>query len=452
MKKNQILPFLFLFAVASSTFAQDKSLSEHVILISVDGFRPEFYLESQWPVPNMKKMVEQGVSSKGVRGIFPSVTYPSHTTLITGAFPNEHGIYYNNPFEEKGQTGRWFWEYELIKTKTLWTAVKENKKTTASFLWPVTVGADIDYNIPEYWYLEGDYGNIKPMRDFENPKGFLQEMETEVLGKLNKSTFNGDYLNREDRIGEMAAYTLEKYKPNFISIHLFAVDHFQHEQGKEGEKVYTSIAAVDRAIGKIMEASKRAGIEDKTTFIITGDHGFVDIHSAINPNIWLVELGLMEDKEDRGNWKAAFHTSGASAFLILKDKNDIETLKMVQRKIELLPNSIKKLFRVVERAELDKIGADPSAALALNPIPGVSMSSNSNGAILSPKKGGTHGYFPDFQQIETGFLAFGAGISKGKKIDKMGLEDIAPVVSKLLNLNFQTKEGILYPGIVTEKK
>jgi len=88
------------------------------------------------------------------------------------------------------------------------------------------------------------------------------------------------YLNREDRTGEMGAYLLEKYQPNLMTIHLIATDHFQHEQGRNGQKVHTAIAAVDRAIGKIIEAAKRSKILDKTTFIITGDHGFVDVHSA----------------------------------------------------------------------------------------------------------------------------------------------------------------------------
>ncbi|WP_434037364.1 alkaline phosphatase family protein [Formosa sp. 4Alg 33] len=450
MKNYRIIYALTVLLLCQVSFAQDKKMSQHVVLISVDGFRPEFYLEEKWPVPNLKHMVKEGVSATGVRGIFPSVTYPSHTTLITGSYPMDHGIYYNSPFEEKGQTGRWYWEYDLIKTKTLWTAVKEAGKTSASFMWPVTVGADIDYNIPENWYLDSSYGKIKPMRDFESPEGFLKEMEEEVLGKLNDKTFNGDYLNREDRIGEMAAYTLETYKPNFMSIHLFAVDHFQHEQGREGEKVYTSIAAVDRAIGKIKEAAIRAGLEDQTTFIITGDHGFADIHSALSPNIWLVEEGLIEDKKDRGNWKAAFHTSGASAFLMVKNKGDNKTVEKVRKKLDELPSNIKKLFRVVDRAELDEIGADPNAVLALAPIPGIAMSSKTNGDILSARTGGTHGYYPDFKQIETGFVAFGAGISKSKTIEKMGLEDIAPIINELLDLNFESKKGVLYPGILTK--
>ena len=144
---------------------------------------------------------------------------------------------------------------------------RQERKAPA-FIWPVSVGAPVDYNIPEVWSLEKGYGRIQPMRDHDQPDGLLEELEREVLGKMNERTFNGDNLNREDRTGEMAAYVLETYKPNFITLHLIATDHFQHEQGRDGHKVSTALAAADRAIGKILEAAERAGIMDRTTFIV----------------------------------------------------------------------------------------------------------------------------------------------------------------------------------------
>jgi predicted AlkP superfamily pyrophosphatase or phosphodiesterase len=448
--KNMLLILAILVQINFTVKAQDKSLTKHVVLISIDGFRPDFYLEEKWPAPNLKTMAKEGTYALGVRSVFPSVTYPAHTTIITGAYPATHGIYYNSPFEPDGETGRWYWNSNLIKTETLWDAVRKSGKISASLIWPVSVGAPIDYNIPEVWTLDSSYGRIKPMEDNETPKGLLKEMEGAVLGKMNETTFNGDYLNREDRTGEMGAYLLEKYKPNLLTIHLIATDHFQHEQGRNGKKVYTAIAAIDRAIGKIIEAAERAGISDETTFIITGDHGFVDIHSAISPNIWLKEEGLLQEQENASTWKAKFHTSGASAFLMLKDKNDKATLEKVRKKLNSLPNSLKKLFRIVEKSELVDIGADPNATLALTPIIGVAMSSSLKGDIITARSGGTHGYFPDFQQIETGFVAWGPGISSGKEVPKMGLEDIAPLVSELLDLNFKAKNGILFSGILKD--
>ncbi|WP_339757459.1 ectonucleotide pyrophosphatase/phosphodiesterase [Algoriphagus aquimarinus] len=443
---NLILILSFIFASPYLAKAQSSKPSEHVILISIDGFRPDFYLDKKWPAPNLQTMAQEGARSLGVTGVFPSVTYPSHTTVITGFPPAKHGIYYNAPFEPNGQTGRWYWENELIQVPTLWHAVRKDGLTSASFLWPVSVNAPIDYNIPEFWSLENG-GRIEPMRDMETPKGLMAEMELNVLGKLTEKTFNGDYLNREDRTGDMAGYVLETYKPNLITIHLIATDHFQHSEGREGPMVYKAVAATDRAIGKIMEAADRAGILDKTTFIITGDHGFVNTHTSISPNIWLVNAGLMENKNDRGDWKATFHTSGASAFLHLKDKNDKESVAKVQKLLTELPDSIKKLFRVIDRKELDKIGADPNAVLALAPIQGISFSGSTSGDILKAARGGTHGYFPDFDEIETGFIAWGAGIRENVEIQEMGLVDVASVVKYLLDLSIELPESTLYPGI-----
>ncbi|WP_332913432.1 hypothetical protein [Algoriphagus boritolerans] len=155
----------------------------------------------------------------------------------------------------------------------------------------------------------------------------------------------------------------------------------------------------------------------------------------------------MENQPDRGNWKAAFHTSGASAFLHLKDPNDKVTLEKVKRILETLPESQKKLFRVLDRTALNEVGADPNAALALAPIQGISFSPSSQGSVLKPAKGGTHGYFPDFKEIETGFIAWGAGIRENVEIQKMGLVDVAAVVDYLLNLKMDLPESNLYPGI-----
>lgn len=447
MKKVLII----LTLLASFAASAQERLSDHVVLVSIDGFRPDFYMEEKWPAAYLKYMAENGAKAEGVRGVFPTVTYPSHTTLITGAKPARHGVFYNSPFEENGQTGAWYWFENQIKVPTLWDAVKAKGMKSASFIWPVSVNAPIDYNLPEFWYLEGGSDRIQPMRDKDVPDGFLEELELEVTGKLNQRTFNGDYMNREDRTGEMAAYVLEKYKPNLMTLHLIATDHFQHEGGRDGEKVAFALAAADRAIGKIWEAAERAGIANRTTIIVSGDHGFVDVHTRLAPNVWLQKEGLIGKEKDRGNWKAAFHTSGASAFLHLKDKNDQATLKKVRAAIEALPERTKKLFRIVENKELNQVGADPNAAFGIAPIPGVAMSSSATGNDVVSGGGGTHGYFPEFKQIETGFVAFGAGVQKGKTIHIMGLEDVAPLISELLQLDFEAPDGVLLPGILKQK-
>ena len=100
---------LVLVASAAAGGAADRR-TDHVVLISVDGLRPEFYLEERWPAPMLQQMRREGAHARAVKSVFPSVTYPAHTTIITGRMPIDHGISYNSPFEPQGQTGRWYWE------------------------------------------------------------------------------------------------------------------------------------------------------------------------------------------------------------------------------------------------------------------------------------------------------------------------------------------------------
>ncbi|MDA0312084.1 MAG: alkaline phosphatase family protein [Gemmatimonadetes bacterium] len=117
-----VMALLLLFHIPGTGQAQglDGRLADHVILISVDGLRPEFYLEQRWPAPMMQRMATEGTHATKVRGITPTVTYPSHTTLVTGALPARHGITNNRPFEPGGPSGLWFMESRQILVPTLW--------------------------------------------------------------------------------------------------------------------------------------------------------------------------------------------------------------------------------------------------------------------------------------------------------------------------------------------
>lgn len=441
--RKQIL--LFLLCISSMFGAAQ---SKHVVLISIDGLRPEFYQDRSWPAPNIQFMAEEGANADFVRGVFPTVTYPSHTTIITGALPAKHGIYYNSPFEPEGQTGRWYWEEELIQVKTIWDAAKDRGLVTANLSWPVSVGAPVSYSMPEVWTLDRDADSFEYAKSFAQPAELAEELENAV-GAINEASFSMDWISRDVRTGFMAAHIMEKYQPNLFTIHLVGVDHFQHEQGRDGLEVRRSLQAADYAIGQIMDACKRVGIMENTSFIITGDHGFVDIHTTLQPNTWLVEAGLMDASRDRGDWKATFHTTGASAFLMLKDPKDKKTLAVVKKILGELPADRKKLFRVVEKPELNEMGADPAVVLALAPEKGINISSWAGENDLTPASGGTHGFLPIFDQIHTGFIGYGDGFKAGARIPIMGLEDIAPLIIEILGLEMTVPDGTLYPGLLS---
>ncbi|HEY5751253.1 MAG TPA: ectonucleotide pyrophosphatase/phosphodiesterase [Chryseolinea sp.] len=448
MKKFFFTMCLVLMALASCVAQKAK----HVVMISIDGLRPEFYKDPSWPAPNIQALARTGVYADGVRGVFPTVTFPSHTTMITGALPAKHGIYYNTPFEPEGQTGNWYWDESLIKVETLWDACKKKGLKTAGVQWPVTVGAPIDYNIPEVWPAKPDGSDrLGPLRKHTSPPSLFADIEANATGKLDGTKLNSDYLLMDENLGRMTSYLIETYRPQFTAVHLVCVDHFAHADGRDSENVRKAVAGVDNAIGRIIESVARAGIKDSTAFLIVGDHGFVDIHTTLAPNVWLERAGLIEKAPNRGNWKAAFHSSGGSAFLHLKTKGDTKTLQQVQAILQKLPDNEKKLFRILTPDEMKKIGADPNVTLAISGIEGVTISATADGAAVQPGKGGTHGFYPDFKNIQTGFIGSGTGFQKGKVVPIMGLEDIAPLVSALLDLSFESPDGILFPGLLTPK-
>lgn len=439
--------------VPTLALAQSETpLADHVFLISIDGLRPEFYKDSSWPAPALQQMAAAGTYSDGVRTVFPSVTYPSHTTIITGALPAKHGIYYNSPFEPGGQTGRWYWEAESIRVPTLWNAAQQKGLVSASIGWPVSVNAAIDYNVPEIWSLSRDEEPLTPMRKFARPPGFFEQLENNATGKLTSATFGLDYLTREDNVAAMAEYIIKTYKPHFFTIHLIGADHFQHEEGRDGKMVRRAVSAVDRAVAAISEAAERAGILGRTAFIITGDHGFIDIHTQLAPNRWLADAGLMAARKDRGDWRATFHTSAASAFLILRRQDDTETLARVRDVLENLPPAIKRLFRVVDRKELDEIGAAPQAALALAPEPGIYFTAQADKPAISATSGATHGFWPELPDMHTGYIGWGAGFKPGVVVPMMNLTDISPIVAALLGLDFDAPDGVLYPGLLQKPR
>lgn len=426
--------------------------AKYVVMVSIDGFRPDFYKDPSWGAVNLRQLMENGAYADGVRGVFPTVTYPSHTTIMTGVPPLKHGIYYNTPFESKGATGRWYWNYDSVKAPSLWTAIKDAGLKSAGVWWPVTVGAPISYNLPEIWALPrtDKKANREALRAGANPAGLLEELLENAVGKLALDDVGSDYLSADENNARMSAYLIKTYKPNLLAVHLACTDHFEHEEGRDGIKVRQAVSGADRAVKTILEGIERAGIKDSTTVLIVGDHGFVDIHTSLSPNVWLAKAGLIGDVK-KDEWKAQFHQSGGSAFLHLKNRQDEKTLKQVKDLLAALPESQKKLFRVVDRKELDAIGSDPNAVLALAPIQGITISASSTGEVLKRASGGTHGFFPDFKEIQTGFIAYGAGIKKGAVIPLMGLEDIAPLIARLLGLDLPSVEGTVYPGILAKE-
>jgi len=426
-----------------NTFAQQPPAS-HVILVTVDGFRPEFYLDSTYGMMTVRHMMQQGVAAKSVEPVFPSVTYPDHTTMVTGVTPAKHGIYYNTPFEPGGQAGKWYWDYNLVKAETIWSAMHKAGKTTACVRWPVTVGAPIDYRIPEYWNYKDMSDARAYVAEATQPASLWKEVQDSATGYLQAADLNADNneLIQDENAARMAAYIIKQYKPNFLALHLACTDHYEHQEGREGYMVKAAVAGADRAIKSLVEAVNRAGLNDSTVIIVTGDHGFENIYRSFSPNYLLKQNGFITDVKT-GDWKAQFHSSGGSAFLQLKNPDDIETLSKIKTLFNKLPDTLKQYFTVLEEDKLTTVGADPNVKLALSGLKGTTFGAGTKTLLETfDKVKGTHGFYPDHKEIQTGFVAYGPGLKKKVLIEKMKLLDVAPLIVQLTGIPFPAIDGV----------
>lgn len=453
MKKGLIsLISIFMLMYCSVSNAQ---IVKHVVLISLDGSRPEFYMDTSWPAPNLQKLKSEGVyASNGVKSVYPSITYPSHTTMITGAYPATHKIYYNAPID--GRPGQWYWNADAIRSKTLWEAVKEAGLTSGAVFWPVSVGAAIDYNFPvrrpEKDEKARGEDKITVTKPYLRPKDLLSNIENKTDKNFTVNDLKKKNYSESKTITTISNYILKTYKPNLMAIHLVGIDHAEHAHGTDGPQVRSMVRVTDSLVGTVLQTIKEAGIEKSTAIIITGDHGHTNTKATFAPNVYLAKHGLITAHD----WKAKFQNAGGAAFLYLKSRNDKSTLDSV---ISILKNTREfkeNNFKILDRNTLDKMGVNANVALALDMKEGITVRKGTKGKIIKVHKGSsksTHGYNPDYQSMHTGFIAVGAGIGEHKNITtEMGIKDITPLITQLLGLDLEAPDGKLIPGILSKDR
>ena len=429
---RKILLGAILLFLSLNIAAQD---TEYVLLISVDGMRPEFYLSDKWDTPVLKKLKSEGVYAQGMKTIFPSVTYPSHTSIITGCYPAEHGIFYNVPFLEKN--GHWYYEHDSIKSESLWDATNKAGLITGSVYWPVSVGAPITYNFPVRRpdnIEKKDFNQITLTEKFVTPKNLMSDMVSKGIMTKEPSQFT--FPEQDATIGRIGGYILTNYQPHLTAVHFLGTDHFAHEHGANSQEVHNAMAFIDKEIGKLIDILEEKGIRDKTAIIVLGDHGMSDSDITFSPNTILRDLGLIGEE----SWEAKFKAEGGSAFLYL---NDPTKLLSILEKFDQLSPEEKKLFTIIDKEQLIEVGADPDAVLALAMSKGVSANGAIKGALVGKKKkNGSHGYFPTMAEMQTGFIISGAGIKKGSSMKTIEVTEVAPLIAELLKVPFGKKSSV----------
>jgi predicted AlkP superfamily pyrophosphatase or phosphodiesterase len=414
----------------------------HVIMISIDGLVPDYYTapaQNGLRVPNLTQMRLGGAYADGVEGVYPTVTYPAHTTLITGSRPATHGIVQNRIFEAPTapQTKEWYWFADALKTPTLWSIAKKAGLSTAAVGWPVTAKADIDYNVPEI---------VDPGENPPTPKRTLQYSTKGLMQKALAANPSVD-TTTDGRRTSISEYIIKEYKPRLMLIHLIDLDSAHHKYGPRTPEALAVAEREDLYIGRLIEATKQAGIFDKTTFIVVSDHGFAAIDKKYAPNVTLVKEKLitLDENGKAKDWKAAAWPAGGSCAIVLRDASDKATAAKVTEIFKrILERSNSPLNRLLPAAELKRLGAIPEAFLMLEGASGYSFDEALTGSEIRDSGKdyrGTHGYLHTRSEMRASLIIYGARAKVGGHLALAKMIDIGPTAAAFLGLTIENAEG-----------
>ena len=423
-----------------------------VLMISIDGMKPEYVTQADrhgLKVPFLRSLIRDGAYADGVTGVWPTVTYPSHTTLVTGVPPAAHGILSNTLFDpDRALYGAWYWYTSQVRVPTLWQAAQAAGLRTASVGWPVSVGAPVDFLIPEYWRGPSPGATAGPsdrelIAAISRPDNMLDEMQHRLGPYMmgNETTVAGDEIKTRFSIDILRAH-----KPGFMTIHLSSLDEVEHEHGPLSPEADRTLDAIDAMVARLAAAAREA--DPSTVVLVVSDHGFVRLTHHVNLRIPFLKAGLIQmsteanpDERSIVGWKAMPWFSGGMAAIMLHDPNDEAAAKQAGELLHKLAADPKNgIAAVLDRAEMRRRGGFPDAAFVAVFQSGYYAGDEERGTLVTPIAGskGGHGFSPEFPEMRSSFFLAGPGIAAHRDLGQIDMLQIAPTVAAILNVPLPT--------------
>jgi predicted AlkP superfamily pyrophosphatase or phosphodiesterase len=405
------------------------------LVVSVDGLMPDSYQRADalgLKVPHLRALVESGSHGR-LTGVLPTVTYPSHTTLITGVPPRLHGIVSNSVFDPEGRSGgAWYWFARDVRVPSLVSAARARWLKTATVSWPVSVGIGSDLNVPEFWRPGSQHPIDRQLLDALSTPGLLDAVAIERGRPLPWP------MTEAERV-DAAVHLIRRHQPHLMLLHLIEVDEAKHDHGPGSPEALAAVEAADTALGRVLEALDESGLRARTLVAVVSDHGFLPVTERLSPNTLLREAGLLtlDDEGKLASWKAWFHASGGSAALYLADPGDAATLRVVRERLEQqLADPESGLRAVLGPDAIEALGGDARAALWLDAKPGFYFGNDTAGAWRrASSQRGYHGYAPGPRDLEASLVLAGPGVAAGADLGTLRMTQVAPTVARLLGIS-----------------
>ena len=388
--KSPVKLFLFhilILIFSLNLYAQEKP---YVILISMDGFRWDYIYRGI--TPNLNKLADEGVYALSLKPSFPSKTFPNHYSIITGMYPENHGIIFNsftNTF-----TGETYRIGDTISTRqskwykgeAFWETANRHNIKTASFFW-VGSEQDVDYKRPTYFYHYNQ--NISFEERVNGVIKWLQLPENE--------------------------------RPQFITLYFEEPDSKGHSFGPNSPETNKAIALVDSMLGLLIDKLKNIGMEDKVNIIVVSDHGMTEISDKRIINI----------EEILKDYKCKFYGMGTSIMI------DAEPDKLNEIYQALKKNE--KNYRVYMKDEIPEYFHFSKNPFILPIIviaeTGWTLVTNEYfKRTRSYSIRGEHGFDNHHLDMHGIFIAKGPAFRSGYKTGTLWNVDVYPLLCKIFNI------------------
>ena len=429
--------------------AQSDAADRHVVLISIDGFAGYLVDDPKVPLPNIRYLAKEGcIVDGGMTVSDPSVTWPNHTTLVTGLKPGRHGVIANGVLVRGGigvpvkiDSNRD--KMDLVQVPTIADVAHAAGLRTAEVNWPCTRNSKS---------FDDQFPDVPNSLEYTTPRLRTELIEKGLLRDESQASFRSVSVVGLDYVWtEAACHLIRQRKPHLTLVHLLNNDATHHRRGAQTQDSYTANAYADMCVGRILEAIDDAGIRETTTVILVADHGFTLTPKAIRPNVLLRKAGLLTAEAGELT-QAQVHVvpeGGVGYVYCTNPATASERAAFVQKLFLgqegvadfLLPDRFNEVGFPHPRENKQV----PDAIVVAKDGYGVSGNVTGETLVATYQEArtalGSHGFLAKSPKMKAMCILSGAGIRPGGKIQEIDNTAIAPTIARLLGLKYDYAEG-----------
>jgi predicted AlkP superfamily pyrophosphatase or phosphodiesterase len=416
-------------------------MARRVVVISIDGFAAFYWRDPQARLMHLRRLAERGAVADSMEAVFPTTTWPTHVSMVTGVSPSRHGVVANHILNRQTRTAEdltgdpIYDAPALLRAPTVYDLAHAAGLRTAAIDWPATRNATtLDFNLPFF----------KDQHVFETQTARAVWEELVALGypmhRQGEWALLPRRLHKDEMVGRVAAHVARRHEPALLLLHFLCVDSLQHLHGPRSPEAYWALTYVDGLIGRLLDALPDPAL-DRTTVFVVSDHGFLPSRREIRPNVRLRKLGAQRLARFVMN-----HGAGA----LYRLEADAAALDQLAREIAAL-EGVSGMWPAADYAALGLPAPRDHHQVAdvmFEAAPGYCYGDGADGEEEhgAPKYLGTHGQRPVYADNAAFFLAAGAGVRRGARLGAIRSRDVAPTVAAALGLRMGPVDGVVLDG------